>query len=47
MTNILLYFCFLHTDSEVRPVDPNYADGYKVMFADGYPFLLISQVNND
>ncbi|XP_073309368.1 uncharacterized protein [Primulina huaijiensis] len=32
-----------NSDSEVRPVDPNYAHGHKVMFADGYPFLLISQ----
>ncbi|XP_073141320.1 uncharacterized protein [Henckelia pumila] len=32
-----------NSDSEVRPVDPNYAHGYEVMFADGYPFLLISQ----
>ncbi|KAI3474328.1 hypothetical protein Pfo_029151 [Paulownia fortunei] len=29
--------------SEVRNVDPNYARGYKVMFSDGYPFLLLSQ----
>ncbi|XP_073030394.1 uncharacterized protein [Primulina eburnea] len=35
-----------NSDSEVRPVDPNYAHGHKVMFADGYPFLLISQVNS-
>ncbi|KZV47720.1 MOSC domain-containing protein 2, mitochondrial-like [Dorcoceras hygrometricum] len=31
------------SDSQVRPVDPNYAHGYKVMFSDGYPFLLASQ----
>ncbi|KAK6148696.1 hypothetical protein DH2020_019608 [Rehmannia glutinosa] len=30
--------------SEVRSVDPNYVRGYKVMFSDGYPFLLLSQV---
>ncbi|KAL3520307.1 hypothetical protein ACH5RR_018456 [Cinchona calisaya] len=29
--------------SEIRNVDPNYASGYKVMFADKYPFLLVSQ----
>ncbi|KAL6541478.1 hypothetical protein OROGR_010964 [Orobanche gracilis] len=29
--------------SEVRNVDPDYAGGYKVMFADGYPYLLLSQ----
>ncbi|KAK4420978.1 Molybdenum cofactor sulfurase [Sesamum alatum] len=29
--------------SEVRPVDPNYARGYRVMFSDQYPFLLLSQ----
>ncbi|KAL3632327.1 hypothetical protein CASFOL_025311 [Castilleja foliolosa] len=29
--------------SEVRNVDPNYVRGYKVGFADGYPFLLLSQ----
>ncbi|KAK6154797.1 hypothetical protein DH2020_009045 [Rehmannia glutinosa] len=29
--------------SEVRSVDPNYVRGYKVMFSDGYPFLLLSQ----
>lgn len=29
--------------TESRVVDPNYAPGYKVMFPDGYPFLLISQ----
>ncbi|KAK6118305.1 hypothetical protein DH2020_047978 [Rehmannia glutinosa] len=29
--------------SEVRNVDPNYVRGYKVMFCDGYPFLLLSQ----
>ncbi|KAL6508285.1 hypothetical protein OROHE_021827 [Orobanche hederae] len=29
--------------SEVRNVDLDYASGYKVMFSDGYPFLLLSQ----
>ncbi|KAK4386400.1 Mitochondrial amidoxime reducing component 2 [Sesamum angolense] len=33
--------------SEVRPVDPNYARGYRVMFSDGYPFLLLSQGSLD
>ncbi|GAA0156418.1 hypothetical protein LIER_13926 [Lithospermum erythrorhizon] len=33
--------------SEVRPVDPDYANGYKVMFSDGYPFLLASQGSLD
>ncbi|XP_009617280.1 uncharacterized protein [Nicotiana tomentosiformis] len=28
---------------EMRVVDPNYAQGYKVMFSDGYPYLLLSQ----
>ncbi|XAR52403.1 Molybdenum cofactor sulfurtransferase [Bertholletia excelsa] len=28
---------------ENRPVDPNYAHGYNVMFSDMYPFLLLSQ----
>ncbi|KAL4587157.1 hypothetical protein LXL04_000023 [Taraxacum kok-saghyz] len=30
-------------ESESRPVDPNYAPGFKVMFSDGYPYLLLSQ----
>ncbi|KAL0292575.1 UNVERIFIED_CONTAM: hypothetical protein Scaly_2586400, partial [Sesamum calycinum] len=33
--------------SEVRPVDPNYARGYRVMFSDEYPFLLLSQGSLD
>lgn len=33
--------------SETRPVDPDYARGYKVMFSDGYPFLLLSQGSLD
>ncbi|KAJ8627779.1 hypothetical protein MRB53_021086 [Persea americana] len=32
-----------NTASETRIVDPNYAQGYKTMFSDGYPFLLLSQ----
>ncbi|KAI3666857.1 hypothetical protein L6452_41895 [Arctium lappa] len=30
-------------ESETRPVDHNYAPGFRVMFSDGYPFLLVSQ----
>ncbi|CAH9082159.1 unnamed protein product [Cuscuta epithymum] len=33
--------------SETRPVDPNYGNGYKVKFSDGYPFLMISQGSLD
>ncbi|KAL2556189.1 Molybdenum cofactor sulfurase family protein [Forsythia ovata] len=33
--------------SEIRAVDPNYARGYKVMFSDQYPFLLLSQESLD
>ncbi|KAK3432440.1 hypothetical protein EUGRSUZ_E04318 [Eucalyptus grandis] len=33
--------------SETRPVDPQYANGHKVMFSDGYPFLLLSQGSMD
>ncbi|XP_057465960.1 uncharacterized protein LOC130755558 isoform X4 [Actinidia eriantha] len=29
--------------TETRAVDPDYARGHKTMFADGYPFLLVSQ----
>ncbi|KAD3338011.1 hypothetical protein E3N88_33532 [Mikania micrantha] len=32
---------------ETRPVDPNYAPGFRVMFSDGYPFLLASQGSLD
>ncbi|KAK1280047.1 Molybdenum cofactor sulfurase [Acorus gramineus] len=32
-----------NTASETRVVDPNFARGYKTMFSDEYPFLLISQ----
>ncbi|MFX9847501.1 MOSC N-terminal beta barrel domain-containing protein, partial [Acinetobacter baumannii] len=32
-------------DVAVRDVDPNYAPGYKVMFSDLFPFLVLSQVN--
>ncbi|PON33694.1 MOSC, N-terminal beta barrel [Parasponia andersonii] len=33
--------------SETRPVDPQYADRHKVMFADGYPFMILSQGSMD
>ncbi|KAF5781312.1 hypothetical protein HanXRQr2_Chr11g0482001 [Helianthus annuus] len=35
--------CF-NEESETRHVDPNYASGFRVMFSDGYPFLVVSQV---
>uniref|UniRef100_A0A0C9RRU0 TSA: Wollemia nobilis Ref_Wollemi_Transcript_18557_1134 transcribed RNA sequence n=1 Tax=Wollemia nobilis TaxID=56998 RepID=A0A0C9RRU0_9CONI len=35
------------TVSEVRPTDKDYARGYKTGFADGYPFLMISQGSLD
>ncbi|KAM7524748.1 hypothetical protein LguiA_014650 [Lonicera macranthoides] len=38
--------CFNH-ESETRPVNPDYAPGYKVMFSDAYPFLLLSQGSMD
>ncbi|CAI9782247.1 unnamed protein product [Fraxinus pennsylvanica] len=38
--------CF-NEASEIRAVDPDYASGYKVMFSDGYPFLLLSQGSMD
>ncbi|KAG9438979.1 hypothetical protein H6P81_019144 [Aristolochia fimbriata] len=33
--------------SENRAVDPNYAQGYKTMFSDEYPFMMISQGSLD
>ncbi|OAY54394.1 hypothetical protein MANES_03G071100v8 [Manihot esculenta] len=33
--------------SETRPVDPDYAPGYKTMFADLFPYMLISQGSLD
>ncbi|KAH7679055.1 Molybdenum cofactor sulfurtransferase protein [Dioscorea alata] len=36
-----------NTSSQTRYVDPKYAQGYKTMFSDGYPFLLISQASLD
>jgi len=35
------------TASEVRPTAAEYAHGYKTMFSDGYPFLVISQESLD
>lgn len=40
-----LSIIFAHTVSEGRAVDPDFASGYKVMFSDQYPFLLLSQVS--
>ncbi|PKA62795.1 Molybdenum cofactor sulfurase [Apostasia shenzhenica] len=36
-----------NTSSETRSVDPNYAQGYKTMFSDGFPFLVVSQGSLD
>lgn len=33
--------------SEVRNVDPDFARGYKIMFSDQYPYLLVSQGSID
>ncbi|CAN6205049.1 unnamed protein product [Urochloa humidicola] len=33
--------------SETRPTDPDYAQGYKIMFADCFPFLIASQGSLD
>ncbi|XP_035846588.1 uncharacterized protein LOC110940148 isoform X2 [Helianthus annuus] len=38
--------CF-NEESETRHVDPNYASGFRVMFSDGYPFLVVSQESLD
>ncbi|KAI3525743.1 hypothetical protein L1887_04788 [Cichorium endivia] len=32
---------------ETRHVDPNYAPGFRVMFSDGYPYLVVSQGSLD
>lgn len=32
-------------DDVVRPTDPAYADGYRVSFADGFGFLLVSEAS--
>ncbi|MFS7904815.1 putative molybdenum cofactor sulfurtransferase [Helianthus anomalus] len=34
-------------ESQTRRVDPNYASGFRVMFSDGYPFLVVSQESLD
>ncbi|KAG0544856.1 hypothetical protein BDA96_02G312600 [Sorghum bicolor] len=34
-------------DSETRLTDPNYARGYKTMFSDGFPYLIVSQGSLD
>lgn len=46
--NLIEISCFLLTlvVKEMRVVDPNYAQGYNVMFSDGYPYLVLSQVSN-
>lgn len=44
MYSIFIYFSFFDEASEVRAVDPDYAQGHTVMFADLFPFLLASQV---
>lgn len=36
----------IHAASETRPVDPQYAAEHRIMFSDGYPFLLISRVSD-
>ncbi|XP_042448725.1 mitochondrial amidoxime reducing component 2-like [Zingiber officinale] len=36
-----------NTELEIRAVDPNYAQGYKTLFTDGFPFLLASQGSLD
>ncbi|XP_065853113.1 uncharacterized protein [Euphorbia lathyris] len=36
-----------NTASETRPVDPDYARGHNVMFADLFPYMLISQGSLD
>jgi hypothetical protein len=39
-----LVFLFSLTASETRLTDPDYAQGYKVMFSDAFPILIASQV---
>ncbi|GKV45434.1 hypothetical protein SLEP1_g52511 [Rubroshorea leprosula] len=36
-----------NAESETRLVDPQYASGHRVMFSDGYPFMVISQGSMD
>ena len=40
----LKVLCPYLTDSEIRPTNPNYAQGYKITFTDAFPFLIASQV---
>lgn len=44
--NLPLTWCRISffTASETRPTNPDYAQGYKVMFTDGFPILIASQV---
>lgn len=46
--NLTKISCFLLIlpVKEMRVVDPKYAQGYKVMFSDGYPYLVLSQVSD-
>lgn len=44
MDNVRFLLLLFLTESEIRPTDPDYAQGYKVMFSDGFPFLIASQV---
>uniref|UniRef100_A0ACD5XZ39 Uncharacterized protein n=1 Tax=Avena sativa TaxID=4498 RepID=A0ACD5XZ39_AVESA len=34
-------------DTEIRPTDPDYAQGYKITFTDAFPFLMASQGSLD
>lgn len=45
MVDNLAAFCATAA-SETRPVDPEYAQGQKTMFSDGFPFMLLSQVSH-
>ncbi|XP_016648032.1 PREDICTED: mitochondrial amidoxime reducing component 2 isoform X2 [Prunus mume] len=36
-----------NTASEIRPVEPEYARGHKIMFSDMYPYMLLSQGSMD
>ncbi|KAF9620717.1 hypothetical protein IFM89_014017 [Coptis chinensis] len=36
-----------NTATEARAVDPDFAPGYRTMFSDGYPFMLLSQGSLD
>ncbi|KAM0916512.1 hypothetical protein ACQ4PT_010130 [Festuca glaucescens] len=43
--NCMCFICFAET--EIRPTDPNYAQGYKLTFTDCFPFLIASQGSLD